>query len=59
MKSIFVNIFGGITRVDEVAKGDHRGLDRVDLNVADGASASTAPTPSRAGPSWPTTCPTA
>ena len=31
VKSIFVNIFGGITRVDEVAKGVVEALGRVDL----------------------------
>jgi succinyl-CoA synthetase beta subunit len=31
VKSIFVNIFGGITRVDEVAKGVIEALGRVDL----------------------------
>jgi succinyl-CoA synthetase beta subunit len=31
VKSIFVNIFGGITRVDEVAKGVIEALKRVDL----------------------------
>jgi succinyl-CoA synthetase beta subunit len=31
VKSIFVNIFGGITRVDEVAKGVIEALSRVDL----------------------------
>ncbi|HVX23280.1 MAG TPA: ADP-forming succinate--CoA ligase subunit beta [Acidimicrobiales bacterium] len=31
VKSILVNIFGGITRVDEVAKGVIEALDRVDL----------------------------
>ena len=32
MKSIFVNIFGGITRVDEVAKGIIEAMGRVKLN---------------------------
>ncbi len=32
VKSIFVNIFGGITRVDEVAKGILEAMDRVDLS---------------------------
>jgi len=31
VRSIFVNIFGGITRVDEVAKGVVEALERVDL----------------------------
>ncbi len=31
VRSIFVNIFGGITRVDEVAKGVLEALDRVDI----------------------------
>ena len=31
VRSIFVNIFGGITRVDEVAKGIIEALDRVDI----------------------------
>ena len=31
VKSIFVNIFGGITRVDEVAKGVIEALARVDI----------------------------
>jgi succinyl-CoA synthetase beta subunit len=31
VRSIFVNIFGGITRVDEVAKGVIEALSRVDL----------------------------
>ena len=33
-KSIFVNIFGGITRVDEVAKGILEALGRVDIELA-------------------------
>jgi succinyl-CoA synthetase beta subunit len=32
VKSIFVNIFGGITRVDEVAKGVLEALDRVEIS---------------------------
>ncbi len=32
VKSIFVNIFGGITRVDEVAKGIIEALGRVELS---------------------------
>ena len=32
VKSIFVNIFGGITRVDEVAKGVLEALERVEIN---------------------------
>ena len=32
VKSIFVNIFGGITRVDEVAKGIIEAMSRVSLN---------------------------
>ena len=32
VKSIFVNIFGGITRVDEVAKGIIEAMSRVTLN---------------------------
>ena len=32
VRSIFVNIFGGITRVDEVAKGVLEALDRVEIN---------------------------
>ena len=32
VRAIFVNIFGGITRVDEVAKGILEALDRVDIN---------------------------
>ena len=32
VKSIFVNIFGGITRVDEVAKGVLEALQRVDIS---------------------------
>ena len=32
VRSIFVNIFGGITRVDEVAKGVLEALDRVDIS---------------------------
>jgi succinyl-CoA synthetase beta subunit len=31
VRSIFVNIFGGITRCDEVAKGIVEALERVDL----------------------------
>ena len=37
--SILVNIFGGITRVDEVAKGILAALERVDITVADRAAA--------------------
>jgi succinyl-CoA synthetase beta subunit len=33
VRSIFVNIFGGITRVDEVAKGIVEGLGRVELRA--------------------------
>ena len=33
VRSIFVNIFGGITRVDEVAKGVLEALDRVDISA--------------------------
>jgi len=33
VQSIFVNIFGGITRVDEVAKGILEALDRVDISA--------------------------
>jgi succinyl-CoA synthetase beta subunit len=33
VKSIFVNIFGGITRVDEVAKGVLEALKRVDISA--------------------------
>ncbi len=32
VRSIFVNIFGGITRVDEVAKGVLEALERVEIN---------------------------
>ncbi len=32
VRAIFVNIFGGITRVDEVAKGILEALDRVEIN---------------------------
>src|SRR6202012_4885243 len=32
VRSIFVNIFGGITRVDEVAKGVLEALGRVDIS---------------------------
>jgi succinyl-CoA synthetase beta subunit len=32
VKSIFVNIFGGITRVDEVAKGIVEAMGRVNLS---------------------------
>ena len=58
VRSIFVNIFGGITRVDEVANGIVEALDRVRHRARRSSCASTAPTPTRAGPSWPTTCPT-
>ena len=34
VKSIFVNIFGGITRVDEVAKGIIEAIGRVKLELA-------------------------
>ena len=33
VRSIFVNIFGGITRVDEVAKGVLEALERVDISA--------------------------
>ena len=39
VRSIFVNIFGGITRVDEVAKGILDALERVDDRLADRAAA--------------------
>ena len=47
VRSILVNIFGGITRGEEVAKGIVEGLGRVELR-ARSSSASTARTPSRA-----------
>ena len=58
VKSIFVNIFGGITRVDEVANGVIEALDRVEISSPivlrlDGTNAEAGPRPSS-----PTTCPT-
>jgi succinyl-CoA synthetase beta subunit len=60
VRSILVNIFGGITRVDEVANGDHRGArERRDLKLTD------RPAPGRhqrrepAGRCSPPTCPIA
>jgi succinyl-CoA synthetase beta subunit len=53
VKSIFINIFGGITRGEEVANGIVEALSRVDLRRHPSSSASTAPTPRRAGPSSP------
>ena len=57
--AIFVNIFGGITRGDEVANGILQALAADRRSARPSSSASTAPTPRRAGPSSPTTCPTA
>ena len=56
MKSIFVNIFGGITRVDEVAQGVVDALDRVDI-TSPIVLRLTAPTPRRAGRFSPRTSP--
>ena len=33
VRSIFFNIFGGITRCDEVARGILEALDRIDISV--------------------------
>ena len=33
VRSVFINIFGGITRCDEVARGILAALERVDLSV--------------------------
>jgi len=51
VKSIFVNIFGGITRVDEVAKGCWR-PSTGSRSARPSCSASTAPTPRPVGRSW-------
>ena len=47
VKSIFINIFGGITKGEEVANGIVQALGRVDIE-SPSSSASTAPTPRRA-----------
>jgi succinyl-CoA synthetase beta subunit len=52
VRAIFVNIFGGITRVDEVANGVVEAL-AGSTSPRPSCSASTGPTPRRAGPSWP------
>ena len=57
VKSIFINIFGGITKGDEVANGIVTALGRV-TSMRRSSSASTAPTPTRAARSSPSTSPT-
>ena len=54
VKSIFFNIFGGITRCDEVARGILEALDRLDMSASRSSCASTARTRKRAGRSSPT-----
>ena len=54
VRAIFVNIFGGITRGDEVANGIVEALAGW-TSVPRSSSASTAPTPRPAGRSWPST----
>ena len=54
VKSIFFNIFGGITRCDEVARGILEALERLDIRRSRSSSGSTARTPRRAGRSSPT-----
>ena len=53
VKAIFFNIFGGITRCDEVARGILQALSRDDDRATRSSSASTARTRRRAGGSWP------
>ena len=57
VKSIFINIFGGITRGEEVANGILEALTG-SRSRRRSSSASTAPTPMRAGRSSSRTCPT-
>ena len=54
VKSIFFNIFGGITRCDEVARGILEALEPHEDRRCRSSSASTARTPRRAGRSSPT-----
>ena len=56
VKSIFVNIFGGITRVDEVAKGIVEAIGRVNLTSPVVHAPRRHQRRRRAGRSWPTTC---
>ena len=58
VQSIFINIFGGITRGEEVANGIVAGARPGRASSRRSSSASTAPTPRRAGRSWPSTSPT-
>ena len=53
VKAIFFNIFGGITRCDEVARGILQALERDGARRCRSSSGSTARTPRRAGASSP------
>ena len=57
VKSIFFNIFGGITRCDEVARGILQALDADDDRRTRSSSGSTARTPRRAARSSPRPAP--
>ena len=59
VKAVLFNIFGGITRCDEVANGLVEAFNQIKPDRARSSCASTARTTSRAGGSWPRpTCPT-
>ena len=57
VQAIFINIFGGITKGEEVANGIVQALDRVSHRRLRSSSASTARTPKRAAPSSSRTSP--
>ena len=54
VKAVLFNVFGGITRCDEVARGRARGARPARGRACRWSSAWTAPTTSRAARSWPT-----
>ncbi len=53
VKAVLFNIFGGITRCDEVARGPDRGVRADQADRSRSSSASTAPTARRAARCWP------
>ena len=53
VKAVLFNIFGGITRCDEVAKGLIEAFKQITPDRARSSSGSTAPTARRAGRCWP------
>ena len=53
VRAVLINIFGGITRCDEVARGILMALEEVEAAGADGGRGWSAPTRRRAGGCWP------